>query len=256
MDYKIINEKLIELKKLLNQDLNNTCYLCSSNFTLKKNVNKHLNLKRCKSESIDYRLIQENLIQLDKLKIECSSTELEQVEHQHVIEVKVNIKQKKCYFCNQYFDSKIELQYHYENNECNCDFLNDHYKINQMLIKLHKYEYRKYKMPSGKFVNYQGYENFALDELIMHYNENDIENYRFKVPVIKYNFKHKEHMYYPDIFIKSENKIIEVKSEYTYKFNLVVNILKALSAKKQGFKFEFWIYKIRNNNIIESKIVI
>jgi hypothetical protein len=51
----------------------------------------------------------------------------------------------------------------------------------------------------------------------------------------------KSFRYYPDIWILSENKIIEVKSFYTYKQHLIKNIMKALATRKYGFSFEFWI---------------
>ena len=44
------------------------CCLCSSDFSLKKNLNKHLDLKRCKTELLNYRLIQEQLEELQQLK--------------------------------------------------------------------------------------------------------------------------------------------------------------------------------------------
>ena len=97
-------------------------------------------------------------------------------------------------------------------------------------------------MPSGNIVNYQGYENYALDELLLNYTEDQINNERFKIPIIKYILNNKQYNYYPDIYIKSENKIIEVKSEWTYKCDLIKNILKALSTRKTGYNFEFWIY--------------
>ena len=61
----------------------------------------------------------------------------------------------------------------------------------------------------------------------------------------------KEYRYYPDIYIKSENKIIEIKSDYTYNAMLIKNIIKSLSARKAGFNYEIWIYdRIRNKIII------
>ena len=116
-------------------------------------------------------------------------------------------------------------------------------------------------MPSGKIINYQGYENFALDELLQLFNENDIENERYTVPIIKYIKNNKEHNYFPDIFIKSKNLIIEVKSEWTYKdklkftlvlykLQLIQNILKALAVRKSGYNFEFWIYNNKKIKII------
>jgi hypothetical protein len=44
------------------------CCLCSSDFTLKKNLNRHLDLKKCKTELMDYKLIQEKLEELQQLK--------------------------------------------------------------------------------------------------------------------------------------------------------------------------------------------
>jgi hypothetical protein len=44
------------------------CCLCSSNFSLKKNLNKHLDLKRCKNE-LDYRVINEKLEKLTQLQL-------------------------------------------------------------------------------------------------------------------------------------------------------------------------------------------
>jgi len=36
------------------------------------------------------------------------------------------------------------------------------------------------------------------------------------MPEIWYEFEDKRRRYYPDIYIKSQNKIIEVKSDYTF----------------------------------------
>lgn len=46
---------------------------------------------------------------------------------------------------------------------------------------------------------------------------------------------------FPDIYIPSENKIIEVKSKYTFEVNQKVNLLKEKSMKDAGFNFEFII---------------
>lgn len=89
-------------------------------------------------------------------------------------------------------------------------------KIIEKLCKTNNYKYKKYIFPSGKSVNYQGYENVALDELIKMYNEDDIENNRQKIPKIQYILNNKVCYYYPDIYIKSQNLIIEVKSVYLH----------------------------------------
>lgn len=56
--------------------------------------------------------------------------------------------------------------------------------------------------------------------------------------------------YFPDIMILSENKIIEVKSNYTYKLHLIKNIMKALATRKTGFSFEFWIYDNNKTKLV------
>jgi len=89
-----------------------------------------------------------------------------------------------------------------------------------------------------------------LDELLTLYNEENIENDRKYIPNIKYKLYNKQHYYYPDIYIKSENLIIEVKSIWTYKIDLIKNINKALAVRKVGYKFEFWIYDNKKFKII------
>ena len=245
-------ELIVRIKTLddqINLDKNNStfdCMLCNYNFKTKYTLNRHIG-----NESIICFNKKELINHIEELEKKVEDIKL--LQENHIKSIKIKKPRKNlCNFCKQLFNSDLDLHNHYNNEECESIILNDYYKINKMLSRSF---YKKYKMPSGKFVNYQGYENFALDELIMEYNEDDIKNNRNKVPLIKYKLKNKEHSYYPDIFIKSDNKIIEIKSEYTYNMCLIKNILKALSAKKNGYKFEFWIYKIKNNKI-ESKIVI
>lgn len=104
-----------------------------------------------------------------------------------------------------------------------------------------------YTFPSGREVFIQGYENLCLDILINIYNENDIltDNER-KVPIIRYIKDNKKRLHFPDIYIKSENKIIEVKSTYTLEISK--NVLeKYLAAEQQGYKYEIWMFDGKNN---------
>jgi hypothetical protein len=71
------------------------------------------------------------------------------------------------------------------------------------------YKPRFYPLPSGKIIQYQGYENFALDELIKIeiIDEDDIATDRRDVPEIWYKDENgKKHRYYTDILIKSQNR--------------------------------------------------
>ena len=105
---------------------------------------------------------------------------------------------------------------------------------------------KNYIMPSGKIVKIQGFEHFALNELLQTYEESDIviSNFEIYNSVGKFEYldENIKRRYFPDIYIISENKIIEVKSTRTYQVNLKYNKLKKLSVLKKGINFEFWVY--------------
>ena len=104
------------------------------------------------------------------------------------------------------------------------------------------YHYKEYMMPSGNIIKYQGYENLALDELIHIYDEEDILTGRANIPIINYYIDNTKHVYFPDLFIKSENKIIEVKSEWTIQLKRGNIEEKASATIKAGYKYEIWVY--------------
>ena len=65
-------------------------------------------------------------------------------------------------------------------------------------------------------------------------NQFDLITSKKDVPKIWYSdIDGKKHRYYCDIYIPSENKIIEVKSTWTYKKELHMNILKSEHVKKK-----------------------
>ena len=107
------------------------------------------------------------------------------------------------------------------------------------------YKYRDYTTPSGVIRKVQGYEPFALDILFKteHREEADIITDRMEVPRIAYSKEDKtNHYYFPDIFIKSEKKIIEVKSTWTYSLHLEMNKLKWKATQAEGYTMEFWVF--------------
>jgi hypothetical protein len=112
------------------------------------------------------------------------------------------------------------------------------------------YKFKQYKMPSGNIRKLQGYEPFAIDELIKIYNEDQIKTGSLNVPRIKYSINDKEHYYFPDIYIAHDNKLIEVKSTWTYNKYLEINKAKANEALAQGYNFEIWIYDAKKNKTI------
>ena len=112
----------------------------------------------------------------------------------------------------------------------------------QEKISKNSTKYKKYKFPSGNIRNVQGYEPFALDELIKIYKEEEIITDRKDIPRIEYEIENKKKYYFPDIYIPHENKIIEIKSTWTYEKKKDITIAKSNSCKDKGYNFELWIY--------------
>lgn len=103
--------------------------------------------------------------------------------------------------------------------------------------------------PSGKEIKCQGYEPFALEELLkVNTDENNIVTGCKNVPTIWYNDESgKQRRHYVDIFIPSQNKCIEVKSTWTIK-NKNGNIFeKQKAAKELGYNYEIWVYDSKGN---------
>jgi hypothetical protein len=114
------------------------------------------------------------------------------------------------------------------------------------------YNKKQYILPSGKLLHYQGYENFALDELlhIEKIDENEIITNRKDVPEIWYIDKNnKKRRHYVDIYIKSQNRCIEVKSTWTNQSKNNV-FEKQCSGQDLGYKYEIWIYDKKGNKVI------
>jgi len=115
------------------------------------------------------------------------------------------------------------------------------------------YNKKQYKLPSGKLLDYQGYENFALDRLL-HVEkicEDSIITNRKDVPVIWYNdINNKRRRHYVDIYIPSQNRCIEVKSTWTNQTKN--NVLeKQKGAKDLGHIYEIWIFD-REGSLVDE----
>ena len=114
------------------------------------------------------------------------------------------------------------------------------------------YNRKKYTFSSGRIELIQGYENFALDELVKEgVSDDDIYVKRTEVPEIWYtDLNGDRRRYYIDIYIKSQNRIIEVKSDYTVSCKPENIYLKLKAAREAGYTCELWVYNAngeRNN---------
>jgi len=113
------------------------------------------------------------------------------------------------------------------------------------------HKWKPYNLPSGKVIKLQGYEWVYLnkyfelgnkeEDIIPHPKQNIIGKIWY------YTEDGKKHRYFPDFYIPKDNKIIEVKSTWTYSNpkkpeKLQKNLLKEQSCLDRGFAFKFVIY--------------
>ena len=114
------------------------------------------------------------------------------------------------------------------------------------------YNAKDYVFPSGRIDRIQGYEHMALNDLLQkyHIDEDDIATARDEVPEIWYNDADGQlHRYYVDIFIKSQNKCIEVKSTWTMGKIQDSIFQKHQAAKDMDYLCEIWVYDQKGKRI-------
>jgi hypothetical protein len=102
------------------------------------------------------------------------------------------------------------------------------------------YRKKEFQMPSGQICIVQGYEPQALRLLLQTYKEDDIITGSVNVPEIWYTTD-KKHRHYVDVYIKSINTCIEVKSTWTYKKDKEIIHIKQQRGKELGMLYEVWI---------------
>ena len=122
------------------------------------------------------------------------------------------------------------------------------------MVSKNSYHSKEYTCPSGKTIQIQGYENYMLDELLQKENilEEDIITSRSQVPIIWYlDANDKKHRYYVDVFILSQNRMIECKSTWTMKKGIEKDniYLKQQACKDAGYFCEIWVYNSKGEKV-------
>ena len=122
-----------------------------------------------------------------------------------------------------------------------------------LFINTNTFAYKEYQMPSGKILKYQGYENFALDLLLKEgIAESDIINDPKLVPNLTYlDEQGKTRKHIVDMYVKSKNLCIEVKSDYTLQKDYYNVLAKQKYAIAQGYDYEIIVFD-RLGNIIKK----
>jgi hypothetical protein len=114
------------------------------------------------------------------------------------------------------------------------------------------YKSKDYIFPSGRIERIQGYEHFALDELLQkeNINEDDIITGCKNVPTIWYNDENgKKHRHFVDVYIPLQNRCIEVKSTWTFEKQKKIVFLKQNAAKQLGYLYEIWVYDNKGKKV-------
>lgn len=117
--------------------------------------------------------------------------------------------------------------------------------------KIAGFKLKEYIFPSGRKEKIQGYENFALNFLLKTCSEDDIITNRKLIPKFSYDFEGKIRKYYPDIFVKSKNLVIETKSSWTSTLHPIIDELKKQSVLDAGFNFKKFIFNNKGELINE-----
>lgn len=86
------------------------------------------------------------------------------------------------------------------------------------------YKNKELMLPSGRIITYQGYEDLAIKERLRYLKEDDIL-YNGEVSFEYIKNTGKRSTYFLDLYIKTENLGIEVKSSYTFMSDLYKDFL-------------------------------
>ena len=114
---------------------------------------------------------------------------------------------------------------------------------------------KEYVFPSGRIEYVMGYENRCIDDILNLYSEENIVIETRKIPKIHYkkinkDGKEQSAVYYPDILIGNENKLIEVKSIYTYEKDLEKNTRKFIACNESGYNIDCYVYDSKKLSFI------
>lgn len=215
------------------------------------NYNKETTISKLKSTNIK-RYGTDNPMKVDSIKKKFKRTMIDTYGFEHALQVKdimnrqMNTKLDRFggYTTEYQRDVARETMKQSHNDGTFKNAVQTKYGVDNIMQTgiTPKYRHKDYTMPSGKVIKIQGYENLLIDELLLEYNESDILTDRVDMPEFWYEYKGKKHRYFPDVYVKSNNTIYEVKSHYTLNKDYDRNLLKFNSVKESNYEFVLMIY--------------
>lgn len=179
----------------------------------------------------------DNVFQLEETKRKAKDTCLKKYGVEHASKRESHRNNMICWMTNGFKDLMIS-KYGVSNSQQVPEFF-DKTQISKSKIKFRTYEYI---FESGRVSLIQGYENKAIDKLLVTYDERELITDTILKPVIEYSYDGVVRKYYCDIWIPKDNLIIEVKSEYTMLAEFEKNLFKAVATKKAGYNFKLMVF--------------
>jgi hypothetical protein len=199
----------------------------------------------------------ENQFQLQEVKDKSRQTNLTKLGVEHPMKSQ-DIRNKVINTCLEKYGSETPLQ-NEEVKQKICETNISRYGVPyvsqnpEIMEKQSKnaYKLKDYILPSGNTIKIQGYENYALDELLQNniVEENIVMGCK-NVPEIWYNdYNGSSHRYYVDIFIPTQNRCIEVKSTWTAEKKKDCIFLKQQAVTDAGYECEIWVYNGKGEKV-------
>jgi hypothetical protein len=236
------------------------CFICENSYEKsfrKLYNNKIFYCKKC-SKNIKFERIKQTCIakygcisnlQLEETKEKIKQTNLKKygVEHNSYSDEVKYKRRKTCLekYGKEYYSQTPEFKQKMIQTSLHnwgTEFPNQNADVMEKNSKKN-YSKKDFIFPSGECIKIQGYENYAINELLKTIEERNIITGAKNVPEIWYTDNdNKKHRHYVDIFIPTENLCIEVKSIWTLEKKKDNIFLKQNAAKELGYKYEIWVY--------------
>jgi len=210
---------------------------------------KFLNYKRAESISKSFNeKYGGHPMKTEEVKNKLKNTMFEKYGHDNIMKYLSDKDLIRSPFSNKEVQEKIKKTFESKYG-CHPMQVDDNFEKN---LKS-RLKFTEFILPSGKVIKTQGYERFAIKLLLDKYEELDIiygvKNINKETGFIFYKDNDKIRKYYADFYIKSQNKIYEVKSIWTYKANIEKNLLKKKACEDRGIEFEFLIFNHKGETI-------
>ena len=110
---------------------------------------------------------------------------------------------------------------------------------------------KKFKLPSGDIIKCMGFEHFGITYLLENEQINETNIVTEELQSFTYQNPNEDftRTYTPDIFIKSQNRYIEIKSTWTFSLNTETIFKKQQIVKDKGYNCEIWVFNNKGERV-------